>query len=259
MILAGGQAYTIQGNYAVPATPDVSSPTCHAYSGASGGSSSGSAAKSNRGHEGDCCDALFVSASPSPTSCVPPATSLGGCCAPATRFAPGPPMGLAPHELCSPYASAALPAPCPVLAYGPGGGGPGGGGGGPCAQQAPFPYQHHSVAAMGYHHPGGAFPLAGHQGPVFAVSPVTPLGHAGAALHPKNGTISLAAVSVPLSLYLASVGGAVQQPALGTATGGALAVGPHHAPPDAETPGAAAAYSAFPAPPGPAVHLDVSL
>ena len=256
VILAGGQAYTIQGNYAVPATPDVSTPTSNSVSSIQANSSQLSGIAAPRGsHESDCCDALFVSASPSPTSSAnPPVTSLGGCCAPmAARFAPVPSVGL---EFCSPYGapgpSPALPAPCPVLAYGPGDGGGGGPGGGPTALIASFPYHHHSVQ------PAAAFP----PGQMLAVSPVTPLGP-----QPRNGTISLATVSVPLSLYVANAGGGFgggfggcpmqQSQALGTGAGGALA----GAGPDAETAAAGAgAYSAaFPAPAGPTVHLDVSL
>ena len=60
VILAGGQAYTIQGNYAVPATPDVSTSTRHSQS------SSQSVTVAVAG-----CDSL-MSSSPSPSSSVSP-------------------------------------------------------------------------------------------------------------------------------------------------------------------------------------------
>ena len=70
VILAGGQAYTIQGNYAVPATPDVSNSSsgCSAAATAFGCSAAVAAAVAG-------ADALLMSSSLSPTSSPHPTSS----------------------------------------------------------------------------------------------------------------------------------------------------------------------------------------
>ncbi len=270
--MAGGQAYTIQGNYAVPATPDVSNSTsgCSAVQAATAAvaavMSSSLSPTSSSSTPSSTTSAYTPQCSSSSSSATTLHSSLGGCCS-LPRFPAG--MGLSmmhSHDFCSAYS----PTPtttCPMIGFGhhynpqatmsmmqevasctshsnpstlsaPSS---------LCSSSASSPaYHHHQhpttlVPWLSNHHQA----TSSHQ--MFAVSPVSSMTSPPAAcspIHPsKNGTISLATVSVPLSFYLG-----------GDGSGRVMTAPPHgssHVPS-----GLTAAYSAYSASP---VHMDVSL
>lgn len=182
VILAGGQAYTIQGNYAVPATPDVST--------------SSSAAES-----------LISSPSPSSASPLGPMSIPMGGLSMTHNFPPTTcPTSIISQSIMAPCTSSLTYAPSPG-----------------------YP----TLVPLLSNHPTSS--------PMFTVSPMGSMSTAGSI--PKNGTISLAAVSVPLSFYLG---------------GGGAPVGPPP-PPSAVTPTAHASATASLTTLHSAPVLDVSL
>lgn len=194
-------------------------------------------------------------------------SSLGGCCS-LPRFPAG--MGLSmmhSHDFCSPYSpTPTAGATCPVIGFGhhfnPQSSMSMMQEAASCTSHS-TPTSHHStplslcsssVSSPAYHHqhPTSLVPwLSNHQASLphhmFAVSPVSSMTSPPAAcspMHPsKNGTISLATVSVPLSFYLGGDGS------------GRVMTAPSHASSHLPS-GLSAAYSAFSASP---VHMDVSL
>ena len=262
VILAGGQAYTIQGNYAVPATPDVSNSSLGCGGGVVGGG-------------GD--PLRLVSSSPSPpslssssASSINGPCSLGGCCPIPRHPNAGIGMGLSmnSHDFCSSYsndfpsslgspmassisntcpmgygpsmpmmaassctttytpsATSTCSASCPSMTSGSAG----------YSTMAPFlsnPHHHQQHQRPSYATNASSSTSSSSPSPLFAaVSPVS------STASQKNGTISLAAVSVPFSFYLGEAG----------AGGGASLHSAVAAP---------ASYSTFAANP---VHFDVSL
>ena len=328
VILAGGQAYTIQGNYAVPATPDVSSSSsgCSAVAAAAAVAavmssslsptsiSSSSAVASSSSSISSSSNSSSTHTFPSPTSqhhlhspynhlhhhnnhtSTPTSSSLGGCCS-LPRFPAG--MGLSmmhSHDFCSTYSPTPTATTCPMIGFGHQSM--------PMSMPMPMPmsmmqgHHHNQPAASsssssctsnysnptptpsslcsssissssptsGYHHlhhhhhPTLVPWISNHQAssPLFAVSPVSSMSSPTAcSIHPsKNGTISLATVSVPLSFYLGGGGGGGGGAGGdGDGTGRVVAAPPHsssHVPVAAST----AAYSAYSPSP---VHMDVSL
>ena len=258
VILAGGQAYTIQGNYAVPATPDVSNGSIGCGGGMVGGGS----------------DPLrLMSSSPSPpslssssASSINGPCSLGGCCPIPRHPNAGIGMGLSMNspDFCSSYSNdfpsslvssmaSSMSSACP-MGYGPSmpmmaatsctttytpsststcsascpsmASASGGSVGYPT--MAPYLPNHHQHQRSSY--AANASSSTSSRSPLFAVSPVN------STASQKNGTISLAAVSLPFSFYLGEPG----------AGGGASLHSAVAAP---------ASYSAYATNP---VHLDVS-
>lgn len=272
--MAGGQAYTIQGNYAVPATPDVSNyhPAGVRVAGSPSPTSISSSSSSTPSPSSSSAAPPPPLLPPTGNPCFPPSTASllpRFHHAPSSSSSPSG-MGLSmispPDLLCPPYHyHHSIPSSaCPMMSaatYG---------------QPVASSCTPNAVAASTYSPSSYCPPTSGysfhphpqqqhhlhwlssncHQGPnapspLFAVSPVSSMSPTPPAPVPSSkngvggggggggGTISLAAISLPLSFYLGGGGGGVPSQAASVA-GGATAP---------------AAYSAYS--PGP-VHFDVS-